>query len=136
MFACLFVCLFVCLFIYLFTYLLIYLFTYLLIYLFTYLLIYLFTYLLIYLFTYLFCFVFSTHIYFAASGQSRDHRCRPFFPPVLAFNFHGALGSAIPLPVVFHGVLRCTDYLVQVPGLYCMMTATFAKYFGVSTNTV
>ena len=32
---------------------------------------------------------------------SRGHRCRPFFPPVLAFNFYRALGSAIPLLVDF-----------------------------------
>ena len=31
----------------------------------------------------------------------RCHRCRPFFPPVLAFNFYRALGSAIPLLVGF-----------------------------------
>ena len=28
---------------------------------------------------------------------SRGHRCRPFPPPVLAFNFYRAKGSAIPL---------------------------------------
>ena len=32
---------------------------------------------------------------------SRGHRCRPFSPPVLAFNFYRAKGSAIPLLVDF-----------------------------------
>ena len=32
---------------------------------------------------------------------SHGHRCRPFFPPVLAFNFYRAEGSAIPLLVDF-----------------------------------
>ena len=32
---------------------------------------------------------------------SRGHRCRAFFPPVLAFNGYRALGSAIPLLVDF-----------------------------------
>ena len=32
---------------------------------------------------------------------SRGHRCRPFFPPVLAFKFYRAQGSAIPLLVDF-----------------------------------
>ena len=32
---------------------------------------------------------------------SRGHRCRPFYPPVLAFNFYRAYGSAIPLLVDF-----------------------------------
>ena len=32
---------------------------------------------------------------------SRGHRCRPFSPPVLAFNFYRARGSAIPLLVDF-----------------------------------
>ena len=31
----------------------------------------------------------------------RGHRCRPFSPPVLAFNFYRAQGSAIPLLVDF-----------------------------------
>ena len=32
---------------------------------------------------------------------SRGRRCRPFSPPVLAFNFYRAQGSAIPLLVDF-----------------------------------
>ena len=32
---------------------------------------------------------------------SRGHRCRPFSPPVFAFNLYRALGSAIPLLVDF-----------------------------------
>ena len=32
---------------------------------------------------------------------SRGHRCRPFSPPVLAFNFYRGQGSAIPLLVDF-----------------------------------
>ena len=32
---------------------------------------------------------------------SRGHRCRPFSPPVLAFNCYRAWGSAIPLLVDF-----------------------------------
>ena len=32
---------------------------------------------------------------------SRGHRCRPFSPQVLAFNFYSAEGSAIPLLVDF-----------------------------------
>ena len=30
-------------------------------------------------------------------GTSHGHRCGPFSPPVLAFSFHRASGSAIPL---------------------------------------
>ena len=39
-----------------------------------------------------FFFFFLLTLYFPASGQSRGHRCRPFFPPppVLAFNFYRA----------------------------------------------
>ena len=32
---------------------------------------------------------------------SRGHRCRPFSPPVFAFDFYRAKGSAIPLLVDF-----------------------------------
>ena len=53
----------------------------------------------------LFYFIFHTHL-LSSSWTSRGHRCRPFFPPVLAFNFHRANeGSAIPLLVDFHRVL-------------------------------
>ena len=36
---------------------------------------------------------------------SSGHRCRPFFPPVLPFNFCRAKGSTIPLLFDFHRVL-------------------------------
>ena len=35
-------------------------------------------------------FFFFSHSYFPASGQAVCHRCRPFFPPVLAFDFYRA----------------------------------------------
>ena len=46
---------------------------------------------------------FLSHFYFPASGPAvvTGRRCRPFFPPVLAFNFYRAWGSAIPLLVDF-----------------------------------
>ena len=43
-----------------------------------------------------FFFFFHTHL-LSSFRTSRGHRCRPFFPPVLAFNFYRAYGSAIPL---------------------------------------
>ena len=52
------------------------------------------------------CFFFFFHQRLHSSfWTSRGHRCRPVFPPVLAFNCYRAEGSAIPLLVVFHGVL-------------------------------
>ena len=36
---------------------------------------------------------------------SRGHRCRPFSPPVRAFNFYGTKGSAFSLLVDFHRML-------------------------------
>ena len=38
---------------------------------------------------------------------SRGHRCRPFSPPVLAFNSYRAYGSAIPLLVDFYIEYYC-----------------------------
>ena len=48
-------------------------------------------------------FLFFTHIYQVLSifWTSRGHRCSPFSPPVLAFNFYRAQGSAIPLLLDF-----------------------------------
>ena len=46
-----------------------------------------------------FCFLFlHTHL-LSSFWLRRGHRCRPFSPPVLAFNFYRARGSAIPLLV-------------------------------------
>ena len=45
-------------------------------------------------------FFFHTHL-FSSFWTSRGHRCRLVSPPVLAFNFYRALGSAIPLVVDF-----------------------------------
>ena len=48
----------------------------------------------------IFFFIFFSHFYFLSSlWTSRCHRWRPFPPPVLAFNFYRAQGSAIPLLV-------------------------------------
>ena len=41
----------------------------------------------------------------ATFWTSRGHRCRPFPPPVRAFNFHRAQGSAFPQLVDFHRML-------------------------------
>ena len=45
-------------------------------------------------------FFFFTHL-LSSFWTSRGHRCRPFSPPVLAFNFYRTQGSAIPLLVDF-----------------------------------
>ena len=45
-------------------------------------------------------FFFHTHL-LSNFWTSHGHRCRPFSPPVLAFNFYRAQGSAIPLLVDF-----------------------------------
>ena len=46
-------------------------------------------------------FFFFLTLLLSSFWASRGHRCRPFFPPVLAFNFYRAQGSAIPLLVDF-----------------------------------
>ena len=48
-----------------------------------------------------FFFFFSRTLLLSSFWTSRSHRCRPFFPPVLAFSFYRAQGSAIPLLVDF-----------------------------------
>ena len=49
-----------------------------------------------------FFFLSFSHILLASFWTSRGHRCRPFSPPVLAFIFYRAWGSAaIPLLVDF-----------------------------------
>ena len=62
-----------------------------------------------------FFFFFSHHFYVPAQlvgdlpsaifWTSRGHRCRPFSPPVRAFNLYRAWGSAFPLLVDFHRML-------------------------------
>ena len=45
-------------------------------------------------------FLLLSHLYFPASGQAMvTGRCRPLSPPILAFNYYRAQGSAIPLLV-------------------------------------
>ena len=46
-----------------------------------------------------FCYFYT--LLLSSFWTSRGHRCRPFFPPVLVFNFYRAKGSAIPLLVDF-----------------------------------
>ena len=48
-----------------------------------------------------FFFFFFCTLSLSSFWTSRGHRCRPFSPPVLAFNFYRAEGSAIPLLVDF-----------------------------------
>ena len=42
-------------------------------------------------------FFFFLTLLLSSSWTSRGHRCRPFSPPVLAFNFYRAQGPVIPL---------------------------------------
>ena len=51
---------------------------------------------------YFLCFIFSSYFYLSSFWTSRGHRCRSFSPPVPAFSFYGAQGSAFPLLVDFH----------------------------------
>ena len=51
-------------------------------------------------FTFFFFFLFLTLLHSNFSTR-RGHRCRPFSPPVLAFDFYRVQGPAIPLPVGF-----------------------------------
>ena len=44
---------------------------------------------------------FTVSVFWTSCG----HRCRPFFPPVRAFNFYRAQGSAFPLLVDLHRML-------------------------------
>ena len=48
-----------------------------------------------------FFFFFSLTLLLSSFWTSRGHRCRSFSPPVLAFDFYRAWGSAIPLLVDF-----------------------------------
>ena len=55
-----------------------------------------------------FCFLFFFRTSLPSSfWTSRGHRCRPFSPPVLAFNFYRAKDSAIPLLVDFPSSVCC-----------------------------
>ena len=49
----------------------------------------------------LFSFFFTHLLLLSSFWTSRGHRCRPFSPPVLAFNYYRAQGSSIPLLVDF-----------------------------------
>ena len=53
------------------------------------------------LYTYIYIYYFSHTLLLSSFWTSRGHRCRPFSPPVLAFNSYPAQGSAIPKLVDF-----------------------------------
>ena len=50
----------------------------------------------IYTYIYMYIYIFCRTLLLSSFWTSRGHRCRPFFPPVLAFNFSSCIGFSNP----------------------------------------